>query len=325
MNAFDHTVAENSPDGLRSARIQTIQVNVGLRCNQTCRHCHLAASPTRGEHMDWPTMEAVVDAAKRVQCKLVDITGGAPELHPHLRQFISRLRAEGIQVQLRTNLTALLGPGQADMPEFLRDHRVKLVASMPCYLEENVREQRGPEVYEKSIEAIRRLNHVGYGRNPGLTLDLVYNPVGPFLPPGQSELEDDYRKELGERFGISFTRLLTITNVPLGRFRADLEEQNQLDAYVGLLRQSFNPDTLDGLMCRRQIGVGWDGRLYDCDFNLATGQPVSVASAGHISRFDPEALAHRKIVTDDYCFACTAGSGSSCGGVLVPDDQPLAG
>ncbi len=313
MNDFEKQIG----DGLHSIAIETLQVNLGLLCNQQCTHCHLEASPQRDEIMEWPVMELVLEAAKRVGCQLVDLTGGAPELNPHFRDFVSTLHGAGHRVKVRTNLTVLLEPGMEDLPEFFREHRVQLVASLPCYLEENVCAQRGKGVYERSITAIRRLNALGYGSHPDLHLYLVYNPGGPFLPPPQSALEEDYRRELGQRFNITFTRLLTITNMPLGRFRTGLIKNKEQEDYVHLLRKSFNPHTVKGLMCCHQLSVGWDGTLYDCDFNLALGLPVNHGAPDHIKNFKPEGLTMRRIVTGDHCFGCTAGSGSSCGGALV--------
>ena len=317
MNDFERQIGGIDEDGLRSLKIETIQVNLGLRCNQQCMHCHLEASAHRTEMMEWPTMQLVLQAVRSGGCQLVDLTGGAPELNLHFRKFVTALREEGHRVQVRTNLTVLLEPGMEDLAEFLREHQVQLVASLPCYLEENVRAQRGIGVYEKSIAAIKRLNALGYGSESGLALNLVYNPGGPFLPPPQKVLEEDYRRELGARFAISFTRLLTITNMPLGRFRAELSRQNQVQDYLQLLRKSFNPQTVGGLMCRQQISVGWDGTLYDCDFNLALGLPVNHGAPDHIQSFSPADLRTRRIVTGEHCFACTAGSGSSCSGALV--------
>ena len=238
-------------------------------------------------------------------------------MNPHLRRFIEALRDQGHSVQVRTNLTILLEPGMETMPEFFRDHQVHLVASLPCYLEDNVRAQRGAGVYEKSIQAIRRLNALGYGIDPDLPLDLVYNPVGPSLPPDQSKLEADYRCKLGERFGITFAKLFTITNMPIGRFFDDLRRQDRHTKYMRVLQDSFNPQTLDGLMCRHQVDIDWDGTIYDCDFNLALGMPVDHGAPANIKDFDPALLINRKIVTDNHCFGCTAGHGSSCGGALV--------
>lgn len=317
MNDFEKQVAGTTSDGLYSLRIETLQVNLGLRCNQQCTHCHLEASPHRREMMEWPIMQLVLKAAKSIHCQLVDLTGGSPELNPHFPRFVAALRQEGYSVQVRTNLTVLLEKRMEELPKFFRNHQVQLVASLPCYLEENVRAQRGEGVYGKSIEAIKRLNALGYGTGSGLPLNLVYNPGGPFLPSPQSALEEDYRRELEQRFGITFTRLLTITNIPLGRFRMELARQNQERNYLDLLRKSFNPQTVNGLMCRHQISVGWDGTLYDCDFNLALGLPVNHGAPDHIQSFKPEDLKMRRVVTGEHCFTCTAGSGSSCGGALV--------
>ncbi len=317
MNEFDRRIARAAGDRLHCVEIDTIQVNLGLRCNQHCVHCHLGASPQRQACMDWPTMKLVLQAADRVGCRLVDLTGGAPELNPHFRPFVEALSEQGRQVQTRTNLTVLAEPGMENLPTFLRDHRVQLVASLPCYLEENVDAQRGPGVYDKSIRIIRQLNALGYGVDPALGLNLVYNPAGPFLPPDQAALEADYRRQLHERFAIRFSRLLTIANMPIGRFQTTLRRTNQQRQYARLLEDAFNPDTIDALMCRHQISVGWDGTLYDCDFNLALGCPVDHGAPDHIIRFDPSVLKKRRIVTGEHCFGCTAGSGSSCGGALT--------
>ncbi len=317
MNDFEKQAAVVGREGLHSLKVTTIQVNLGLRCNQQCNHCHIEASPQRKEMMEWSTMQLVLEAVKQVDCQLVDLTGGAPELSPHFRRFVAVLRQEDHPVQVRTNLTVLLESGMEEMPEFFRDHQVQLVASLPCYLKENVCAQRGNDVYEKSIEAIKRLNALGYGSNLELPLNFVYNPGVPFLPPTQSTLEEDYRRELGQRFGITFNRLFTITNMPLGRFHKELVRQNQERSYLDLLRKSFNPQTVSGLMCRNQLSVGWDGTLYDCDFNLALCLPVNHGAPDHIKNFKPEDLMVRRIVTGEHCFGCTAGAGSSCGGALV--------
>ena len=317
MNDFENQVAGETRDGLYSVEIDTLQVNLGFQCNQQCSHCHVEASPQRTEMMNWTIMELILKAAEKDGCQLVDLTGGAPELNPHFRVFVSALHQQGHAVQVRTNLSVLLEPGMEGMPEFLRQHQVRLVASMPCYLEENVRAQRGMGTYERSVTVIKTLNGLGYGSDPELPLNLVYNPGGPFLPPPQSALEQDYRRELGERFGIRFTRLLTITNMPLGRFRKQLDRQGQQENYRRLLRNAFNPQTLSGLMCRHQLSVGWDGTLYDCDFNLTLGLPVNHGAPDHIRSFKRDDLWMRRIVTGEHCFGCTAGSGSSCGGALA--------
>ncbi len=300
---------------LTAGQIETIQVNIGLECNQACLHCHLEASPARTECMDPRVMGAVIDAAERVGCRLVDITGGAPELHTDFRWLITSLHEKGISVKVRTNLTALLEDGLQDIPELYRAFGVHLVASLPCYLEENVRAQRGGGTYEKSIQVIEHLNSLGYGIEPELPLDLVYNPGGPSLPPEQGGLEEDYRRELFERFGIRFTRLLTITNMPIGRFFDRLTADGKDEEYMTLLSESFNPATVDQVMCRSLISVNWDGRVYDCDFNLALDLPA--IGLGHVRDLERDSVVGRTIVTGDHCFGCTAGAGSSCGGSLV--------
>jgi radical SAM/Cys-rich protein len=317
MNDFEKQVSGETRDGLYSVGIDTLQVNLGFQCNQQCNHCHVEASPQRTEMMNWTIMELILKAAEKDGCQLVDLTGGAPELNPHFRVFVSALHQQGHAVQVRTNLSVLLEPGMEGMPEFLGRHQVRLVASMPCYLEENVRAQRGMGTYERSVTVIKTLNGLGYGSDPELPLNLVYNPGGPFLPPPQSALEQDYRRELDERFGIRFTRLLTITNMPLGRFRKQLDRQGQQENYRRLLRNAFNPQTLSGLMCRHQLSVGWDGTLYDCDFNLTLGLPVNHGAPDHIRSFKRGDLWMRRVVTGEHCFGCTAGSGSSCGGALA--------
>jgi len=317
MNDFEQRIATSDQKGLHATGIDTIQTNVGLKCNQSCVHCHLGCSPERTEMMDWPVFERIIEVAREVRPRLVDITGGSPELNPHLTRFIEALHGDGHPVQCRTNLTVMLEPGLEDMPEFFKAKGVQLVASMPCYLEENVCSQRGDGVYQRSVEAIRLLNSLGYGSDPALSLSLVYNPGGPSLPPSQSDLEGDYRRELGERFGITFTGLLTIANMPIGRFRRVLTDAGQMDGYMSLLKDSFNPVTVEALMCRHQVSIGWDGTLYDCDFNLALGMSVEHGAPDHILRIKPSQLTGRRIVTGPHCFGCTAGQGSSCGGALT--------
>jgi radical SAM/Cys-rich protein len=315
--AFDAAVAGSTGRPLTCSGIRIIQANLGLRCNQSCAHCHLAAGPRRTECMGWPTMARLIDVADDVRPEIVDVTGGAPELNPRFRRFVGALRDAGHGVQVRTNLTALLEPEQSGTAEFLRERGVRLVGSLPCYLEENVDAQRGPGTYARSVEALRRLNGLGYGVEPGLPLNLVYNPPGPALPPEQASLENDYRTELRARFGIEFTRLLTITNMPLGRFLAELRAAGREAGYRTLLRSSFNPATIEALMCRHQISVGWDGTVYDCDFNLALGLSVDHGAPTHIDDFDAGAIRCRRVVTGEHCFGCTAGSGSSCAGALA--------
>ena len=317
MNGFEKTISKQNGKGLHSLNIETIQVNIGLKCNLECAHCHVVSSPRRKEMMDWETMEYVIAAAEKTNAKLVDITGGAPEMHPQFRRFVKTVREKGFPVMVRTNLTILLQPGYDTFSDFFRDQSIQLCASLPCYLEENVDTQRGTGVFAESLKALQRLNSYGYGIEPHLPLNLVYNPIGPTLPADQSELEADYREELWSKYRIKFTHLLTIANMPIGRFRSDLKRENRLDAYNQLLHDSFNSATLDGLMCRHQINIGWDGSMYDCDFNLALKLPVEKGLPQHIKDFDPDLFARRRIVTGNYCFGCTAGSGSSCTGALV--------
>jgi radical SAM/Cys-rich protein len=317
LNRFEKTVSGPEGEGLRACGIETIQVNLGLRCNQQCAHCHVQAGPGREECMERSTLERVLELARTMRPGQVDITGGAPEMHSDLRWFIGELHGAEVPVQVRTNLTVLLEKVQEDTPEFLREHRVRLVASMPCYLDENVNLQRGTGVFARSIEALRRLNALGYGVDPGLPLNLVHNPGGPKLPGPQGQLEEDYHRELGEKHGVRFTHLLTIANMPIGRFRDALAETGGLPQYMTLLRDAYNPATVEGLMCRNQISIGWDGTLYDCDFNLALGLAVNHGAPSHIRDFDPSQLRCRRIVTGEHCFGCTAGAGSSCGGALV--------
>jgi radical SAM/Cys-rich protein len=300
---------------LRGRKVEVLQVNIGLKCNQSCKHCHLDASPNRTECMDPQTMQHVIDAAVRTRCRLVEITGGAPELHTKFRWFISELHERDVPMRLRTNLTVLLEKGLEDLPEMLRDFGVELIASLPYYREEEVSAQRGKGVYAKSIRAIKKLNSIGYGVDPNLVLDLVYNPAGAFLPPNQEKLEGEYRRELQERFGISFTNLLTMTNMPIGRFLEQLKEKGEDEQYMALLRDTFNPATVDKVMCRNQITINWDGTIYDCDFNLALDMPV--VGRNTIEDLDHAAVVGRAIKTGNHCFGCTAGDGSSCSGALI--------
>lgn len=317
LNVFERAIEPVSPGGLHAADIDTVQINIGLVCNLACRHCHVESSPKRTEAMTWKTLEAVLRAAREVNARVIDITGGAPEMHPDFRRFVLAARQQGHDVMVRTNLTILLEEGYEDFPEFFRDQKVILVASLPCYLESNVDKQRGRGVYNHSITAIKKLNELGYGIADNLELTLVYNPIGASLPPDQEKLETDYRRELREHFGIEFTRLFTITNMPIGRFLSDLERQGKDDEYLQVLRDAYNPATVEGLMCRHQINIGWDGTLYDCDFNLALNLPVRTGAARNIRDFDAAVIRNRHIVTGIHCFGCTAGAGSSCGGALA--------
>lgn len=304
------------------AGMETVQINVGKLCNQACHHCHVDAGPKRTEIMTRETAELALAFARAADAATVDITGGAPELNPSFRFLVSEARRDGRHVMDRCNLTVLLEPGQEDLIAFLADMGVEIVASLPCYSLENVDAQRGHGVYDKSIDALLRLNAVGYGRkDSGLILNLVYNPLGAFLPPSQMKLEADYQRELGTRFGITFNHLYTLTNLPIARFAHMLERDGKLDTYRALLANAFNSHTLDGLMCRRLVSVSWDGFLYDCDFNqmldmrLGNGKPLRLGewSASDLVRH----LRHKDILTGPHCYGCTAGAGSSCGGALA--------
>ena len=315
--AFDQALRGAGAFPLIARDLRTIQVNIGLMCNQNCRHCHLSCSPGRCEIMAPETMAAVCDILEPCGAELVDITGGEPCLHPRIRQFIEALTSQGIRTQLRTNFTGLLVEGNESLPEFLCDHDVQLVGSLPCYSRNNVDAQRGVGVHRASIEAIRRLNQLGYGRDPNRRLDLVHNPAGVDLPPDQGELEAEYRAALHEHHGLSFTHLLTIANMPIGRFRAELDRRGRHDQYARVLRKAFNPGTLPALMCRHQISVRWDGKLFDCDFNLALDCSVNHGASDWLGQFEPKSLSKRRVVTGEHCFGCTAGSGSSCSGALM--------
>ena len=316
-NGFNKRVKQSTGRFLTAESVRTVQVNIGLRCNLACHHCHVESGPKRTEEMSWETMRQVLAAAKAAGAETVDVTGGAPEMNPNFRRFVAAARQQGHQVIVRTNLTILLKDGYTDLPQWYADQGVKLVASLPCYLENNVDKQRGRGVYHDSIEVIKTLNAVGYGIEEHLPLSLVFNPGGPSLPPKQSELEGNYKRELGEKYGIRFTNLITITNVPIGRFLHDLARQGRDEQYMDVLKNAYNPATVDGLMCRHHLHVAYDGRLYDCDFNYALGMPVSQQTCGHVADFDPVRFVQRRIATGVHCFACTAGSGSSCGGAVV--------
>jgi radical SAM/Cys-rich protein len=304
---------------IRRKVLETLQVNLGYRCNQTCTHCHVAAGPDRTEEMSPQNVDAVVEFLARHRIPTLDITGGAPELHPLFRALVSRGRALGARVMDRCNLTILEEPGQEDLAEFLAAERVEVVASLPCYLEDNVDRQRGKGVFSASIRGLQRLNALGYGRDAtGLVLDLVYNPQGPALPPAQARLEADYKRELGRRFGIVFNRLYTLTNMPIQRFGSMLISKGQFNAYMTLLRNAYQEANLENVMCRSLLSVDWRGFVYDCDFNQMLGLPLSQSHRPrvHLSQLDIARLEGNSIRVADHCYGCTAGQGSSCGGAL---------
>ncbi len=313
----DHLAAHGIAE-LRAYEISTLQVNMGKRCNQVCRHCHVDAGPNRTEEISLETVELVLDVLARHPIETLDITGGAPEINQHFRYLAGKAVKLCKRVIDRSNLTLFFEPGHQDLPEFLAEHGIEITASLPCYEMENVDKQRGVGVFDASIRALQKLNSLGYGTaETGLVLNLVYNPVGAHLPPLQDQLEQDYKRELARRFGIRFNRLFTITNMPINRFRHDLQRTGRLSEYMHLLVQSFNPATLEGLMCRHLVSVSWDGYLYDCDFNQMLQMPVNHDMPNHIRDFDDFLLSRRTIRTDSHCFGCTAGGGSSCSGVVA--------
>jgi radical SAM/Cys-rich protein len=297
---------------LTARGVEVLQVNLGYRCNMTCRHCHIAAGPGRAEEIGMENVEAVLAALRGARIPVLDITGGAPELNPHFRFLAREARKAGIHVIVRTNLTIFFEEGMTDLPDFFCDNSLEVIASLPYYLENGVDSVRGKETFQKSIRAIEKLNSLGYGRGlPEKRLNLIYNPAGPFLPPAQSALEAEYRRELGKRFGLCFDRLYTFTNMPAGRFRDFLDRTHSLHTYIEKLSSAFNPRTLDGLMCRSMISVGWNGMLYDCDFNQSVGLHIHGDCPRHIEDFDGDLLAKREIMTADHCYGCTADQGST--------------
>ena len=296
-------------------KLDTLQVNLGYLCNLSCVHCHVNAGPTRTELMDEQTIEQVLALLSGAGIHTLDLTGGAPELNPRFRYLVSAARALGVRVIDRCNLTVLFEPGQEDLAEFLAAEQVEITASLPCYLEENVQEQRGKGVYQDSIRALRHLNSLGYGGE--LPLNLVYNPVGLALPPPQAALEADYRRELSQRFDINFSQLFTITNMPISRFGAVLLAQGQYVEYMGLLRDNFSADNLETLMCRSLVSIDWQGYVYDCDFNQMLELPVLASDRRHIADLLAEVdMEGAAVATGEHCYGCTAGQGSSCGGAL---------
>ena len=301
---------------LRRARLQTLQVNLGYRCNQQCLHCHVNAGPRRREEMDRATVEQVLAFVRSAGVTTLDLTGGAPELNPHFRYLVCAARALGLEVIDRCNLTVLEEPGHEDLAEFLAEQRVQITASLPCYLEKNVERQRGKGVFHASLRALRRLNALGFGvADAALELNLVYNPQGPVLPPPQAALEAAYRRELGERYGVHFTRLLTLANMPIQRFGSTLISRGEFQSYRRLLRAAHQDANLSGVMCRTLLSVDWRGYVYDCDFNQMLGLPLG-GRRMHLSDLRHRNLEGLPIAVADHCYGCTAGQGSSCGGAL---------
>jgi radical SAM/Cys-rich protein len=300
--------------------LDTLQVNLGYKCNQACFHCHVNASPDRKEMMGRDTIELVLRVLRERRLSTLDVTGGAPELNAHFRYLVTSARALGVRVIDRCNLTILNEPGFEDLASYLASERVEVTASLPCYTKDNVDRQRGTDVFESSILGLQKLNALGYGRDDtGLTLNLVYNPLGAFLPPAQDKLEADYKRELGSHFGIVFNRLFTLANMPIARFGSTLVSQGKFAPYMALLRNAHNPANLDGVMCRTIVSVDWRGYLYDCDFNQMLGIPLAIAGKPkrHLSDLFDEDLVGSPISVAEHCYGCTAGQGSSCGGALA--------
>ena len=304
---------------LRRRRLDTLQVNLGYKCNQSCLHCHVAASPQRTEMMDGSTVALVIEVLRERGIGTLDLTGGAPELNPHFRDLVRRARALGVRVIDRCNLTILSEPGQDGLAEFLADNEVEVTASLPCYSPANVDRQRGDGVFERSIAGLRQLNALGYGEAAaGRVLNLVYNPQGPSLPPAQGRLEEDYKRELLEHFGIRFDHLFALTNMPIQRFGSTLVSKGSFGAYMQLLRGAFREENLDTVMCRSLVSVDWQGELYDCDFNQMLGLRARVNGVAqpHLRDLLVHDPADEAIRVADHCYGCTAGQGSSCGGAL---------
>jgi radical SAM/Cys-rich protein len=319
MHATLPLVRDTDFPAIARRRLDTLQVNLGYKCNQTCVHCHVNAGPSRTEMMSRTTVDEVIDFIRRERIQTLDVTGGAPELSPYFRALVRAVRAMGVRVIDRCNLTILEEPGHEDLAAFLADEQVEVVASLPCYLEDNVDRQRGKGVFDTSLRALRKLTGLGYGNQAsGLVLALVYNPQGPVLPPAQPELEAAYRKQLGERYGLVFNRLYVITNMPIQRFGSMLISKREFTHYMDLLKNAYQPANLDGVMCRNLLSVDWRGIVYDCDFNQMLGLPLAVEGRSRIQLREliGRNLENNPIVVANHCYGCTAGQGSSCGGAL---------
>jgi radical SAM/Cys-rich protein len=318
VRGFEAALAGSGMDSLRATGIEILQLNVGRKCNQTCRHCHVDAGPDRTEMMPDAVVDRCLEIIESTGIPTVDITGGAPELHRRWREIVTRARAAGKHVMDRCNLTITLLPNYAYLPAFFAEHGVHVVASLPHYRQKSTDTQRGDGVFEESVTALRRLNALGYGKpGTGLVLDLVTNPVGTFLPGNQKALEAEWKRQMLRLYGVEFNALYTITNMPISRFLQFLEESGQLGEYMERLVTAFNPAAAAGVMCRNTLSVGWDGTLYDCDFNQMLELPVHPAAPRTVFDFDLGALDRREIVLGPHCFGCTAGAGSSCGGATV--------
>jgi radical SAM/Cys-rich protein len=320
MHATLPLLKQTSFPAIARKRLETLQVNLGYKCNQSCVHCHVNAGPTRTEMMSAQTVDEVLGFLRLSRVPTLDITGGAPELNPNFRYLVREACVLSVHVMDRCNLTILEEQGQEHLAEFLALQRVEIVASLPCYTEELVDRQRGKGVYAKSIAGLRRLNALGYGRpDSGLLLNLVYNPQGPSLPPAQEKLEADYKRVLGETFGIVFNRLFTLANMPIQRFGSTLVSKGEFGSYMALLRRAHREENTRSVMCRSLVSVDWQGFLYDCDFNQMLGLPLALGGRKrvHISELAGRDLERNPIAVRDHCYGCTAGQGSSCSGALA--------
>ncbi|MDW7680073.1 MAG: arsenosugar biosynthesis radical SAM protein ArsS [bacterium] len=318
LKDFDHALQESQLFPLTASDIEVLQINFGYLCNQSCKHCHVEAGPDRKEIIGRDVLEPCLNILMQSQISTVDITGGAPEMNPNFEWFIRQVRNLNRHVLVRCNLTILQKPGYEHFPQFYADHQVEVIASLPYYSKRFVNSQRGDGAFEKSIEALQRLNKIGYGdEQSGLILNLVYNPNGAFLPPSQATIEVDFKRELFQRYSIRFNQLFTIANMPIGRFQNFLTRSGNYEPYMQRLIDAYNPQAAEGVMCRYTLSVGWEGSLYDCDFNQMLKLNCNHGAPDHINNFDFEQLKTRRIVTGMHCYGCTAGAGSSCGGAVV--------
>ncbi|MDH5397854.1 MAG: arsenosugar biosynthesis radical SAM protein ArsS [Cyclobacteriaceae bacterium] len=318
LPTFKETIGKWGQSELRPDKVDIFQVNLGYMCNQTCKHCHVDAGPDRKEIMSRETMQICLKILKENKYHTLDLTGGAPEMNPDFRWFVTEAKLAGVQeIIVRSNLTIILAnPKFRDLPQFFKDHGIRLVSSLPFYLPEKTDRQRGAGVFKKSIEALQILNAAGYGRENGLIIDLVYNPGGAFLPADQEGLERDFKKELKNQYDVDFNNLLAITNLPISRFLDFLVRTDNFEDYMDTLVRAFNPATLTGIMCKNTLSIGWDGYIYDCDFNQMLGLKVN-HPVSHIRDFDGETINRREIVVNQHCYGCTAGAGSSCQGTVA--------
>lgn len=318
LTPFQEKLAESNLFPLSTTKLENFQINVGKMCNQVCKHCHVDAGPDRKEIMTRETMQLCLDAIDKTECSTVDLTGGAPEMNPDFRWFVEQLSEKGVQILVRCNLTIIVANKKYnDLPEFFKKHKVQVVSSLPYFTSSKTDAQRGDGVFDKSITALKMLNDVGYGKEgTGLKLDLVYNPSGAFLPPDQASLQADFKKKLKERFDIDFNELYAITNLPISRYLEYLVASDNYEGYMHKLVDAYNPTAAANVMCRNTISVGWDGYIFDCDFNQMLDLKVA-AKSQHLKDFDLDALNNRSVIVNQHCYGCTAGAGSSCGGTVA--------